>query len=115
MIILVLPYHFLVMQLLDDLKFMWVITGLTKEEVKVSVEDGNTLQITGERCKEEVDKNDKWHRFERAQSKFLRRFRLPENTNVEGVKAKVSHGVLTVTIPKKIKSHQSTPRSIDVA
>jgi HSP20 family molecular chaperone IbpA len=89
--------------------------GLTKDEVKVTVEDGNTLQITGERNKEGVDKSDKWHRVERSQSKFLRRFRLPDNTNVDGVKAKVTNGVLTVTVPKKTSSKHSTPRCIDVA
>jgi HSP20 family protein len=88
---------------------------LTKDEVKVTVEDGNTLQITGERNKEGVDKSDKWHRVERSQSKFLRRFRLPDNTNVDGVKAKVTNGVLTVTVPKKTSSKHSTPRCIDVA
>ena len=89
--------------------------GLTKEEVKVTVEDGNTLQITGERSKEGVDKNDTWHRVERSQSKFLRRFRLPDNTNIDAVKAKVTHGVLTVTVPKKTSSKHSTPRCIDVS
>lgn len=91
------------------------LPGLAKEEVKVTVEDGNTLQITGERNKEGVDKNDKWHRVERSQSKFLRRFRLPDNTNVDAVKAKVTNGVLTVTVPKKQSSKNSTPRCIDVA
>jgi HSP20 family protein len=91
------------------------LPGLTKEEVKVTVEDGNTLQITGERSKEGVDRNDKWHRVERSQSRFLRRFRLPDNTNIDAVNAKVSHGVLTVTVPKKTSSTHSTPRCIDVA
>ncbi|KAG0615932.1 hypothetical protein M758_5G077200 [Ceratodon purpureus] len=99
----------------DSHVFKADLPGLTKEEVKVTVEDGNTLQITGERMKEGVDKNDKWHRVERSQSKFLRRFRLPENTNIDAVKAKVSHGVLTVTVPKKTSSKHSTPRYIDVA
>lgn len=90
--------------------------GLAKEEVKVTVEDGSMLQITGERNKEGVDKNDKWHRVERSQSKFLRRFRLPDNTNVDAVKAKVTNGVLTVTVPKIHASKASDPpRCIDVS
>jgi HSP20 family protein len=52
---------------------------------------------------------------ERSQSRFLRRFRLPDNTNIDAVNAKVSHGVLTVTVPKKTSSTHSTPRCIDVA
>lgn len=77
------------------------VPGLKKEEVKVEVEDGNILQISGERSKEQEEKNDKWHRVERSSGKFLRRFRLPENAKVEQVKAAMENGVLTVTVPKE--------------
>ncbi|KAL6627491.1 hypothetical protein ACP70R_031217 [Stipagrostis hirtigluma subsp. patula] len=76
------------------------IPGVKKEEVKVEVEDGNVLVISGERSKEKEDKNDKWHRVERSSVKFTRRFRLPENAKVEEVKAGLENGVLTVTVPK---------------
>ncbi|XP_024365183.1 16.9 kDa class I heat shock protein 1 [Physcomitrium patens] len=91
------------------------LPGLTKEEVQVTVEDNNTLKISGKRVKEGVDKNDKWHMVERLHSSFLRQFRIPENTNIDAVTAKVAHGVLTVTLPKKTSSKNSTPRHIDVA
>ena len=74
--------------------------GVTKEEVKVEVEDGNVLVVSGERTKEKEDKNDKWHRVERSSGKFVRRFRLPEDAKVEEVKAGLENGVLTVTVPK---------------
>ncbi|KAK1660780.1 hypothetical protein QYE76_048939 [Lolium multiflorum] len=76
------------------------LPGVNKEEVKVEVEDGNVLVISGERTKEKEDKNEKWHRVERSSGKFVRRFRLPENTKVEEVKAGLENGVLTVTVPK---------------
>jgi HSP20 family protein len=74
--------------------------GLQKEDVKVTVEGDRTLQISGERTREEEKKTDTWHRVERSHGKFLRRFRLPRNANVESVTAKVENGVLTVTVPK---------------
>ncbi|GJN30897.1 hypothetical protein PR202_gb19242 [Eleusine coracana subsp. coracana] len=74
------------------------IPGVKKQEVKVEVEDGNVLVISGERSKEKEDKDDKWHRVERSSGKFMRRFRLPENAKV--VKAGLENGVLTVTVPK---------------
>ncbi|XP_047090072.1 17.9 kDa class I heat shock protein-like [Lolium rigidum] len=77
------------------------VPGLKKEEVKVEVEDGNVLQISGERNKEQEDKSDTWHRVERSSGKFLRRFRLPENAKAEQVKASMENGVLTVTVPKE--------------
>jgi HSP20 family protein len=36
---------------------------------------------------EKEDKNDTWHRLERSNGKFMRRFRLLENVKMEAVKA----------------------------
>ncbi|RAL36944.1 hypothetical protein DM860_003867 [Cuscuta australis] len=76
------------------------VPGLKKEEVKVEVEEGRVLQISGERSKEKEEKSDTWHRVERSSGRFLRRFRLPENARVDRVKAAMENGVLTVTVPK---------------
>ncbi|KFK27509.1 hypothetical protein AALP_AA8G392500 [Arabis alpina] len=89
------------------------LPGLKKEEVKVEVEDKNILQISGERSKENEEKNDKWHRLERASGKFVRRFRLPENAKVEEVKATMENGVLTVTVPKTPEKKPEV-KSIDI-
>ncbi|XP_027329286.1 17.8 kDa class I heat shock protein-like [Abrus precatorius] len=77
------------------------LPGLKKEEVKVEIEEGKVLQISGQRTKEIEDKNEKWHRVERSSGSFLRRFRLPENAKVDQVKASMENGVLTVTVPKE--------------
>ena len=76
------------------------LPGLKKEEVKVEIEEGRVLQISGERRKEEEEKKETWHRVERSSGKFLRRFRLPENARVDQVNASMENGVLTVTVPK---------------
>ncbi|KAH6777613.1 HSP20-like chaperones superfamily protein [Perilla frutescens var. hirtella] len=89
------------------------VPGLKKEEVKVEVEDGNILQISGERNKEQEEKNDKWHRVERSSGKFLRRFRLPENAKLEEVKAAMENGVLTVIVPKE-EVKKSEIKAIDI-
>ncbi|KAL4620972.1 18.1 kDa class I heat shock protein-like [Castanea sativa] len=90
------------------------LPGLKKEEVKVEVEDGNVLQISGERSKEHEEKNDKWHRVERSCGKFLRRFRLPENAKVEQVKANMENGVLTVIVPKE-EQKKTEVKSIEIS
>ncbi|XP_031107409.1 18.2 kDa class I heat shock protein-like [Ipomoea triloba] len=77
------------------------VPGLKKEEVKVEVEEGNVLQISGQRSKEQEEKTDTWHRVERSSGSFLRRFRLPENAKVDQIKAAMENGVLTVTVPKE--------------
>ncbi|KAH7668000.1 HSP20 family protein [Dioscorea alata] len=90
------------------------LPGLKKEEVKVEVEEGRILQISGERSKEQEEKNDKWHRVERSSGKFLRRFRMPENAKVDQVKAAMENGVLTVTVPKEEVQKPET-KSIEIS
>ena len=90
------------------------LPGMKKEEVKVEVEEGRVLQISGERSKEKEEKNDKWHRVERSSGKFMRRFRLPENAKVEEVKASIENGVLTVRVPKT-KGKKPEIRSIEIS
>ena len=90
------------------------LPGLKKEEVKVEVEEGRILEISGERNKEQEEKNDKWHRVERSSGKFLRRFRLPENTKMEEVKAGMENGVLTVTVPK-VEQKKPEVKTIDIS
>ncbi|GMH17974.1 hypothetical protein Nepgr_019815 [Nepenthes gracilis] len=77
------------------------LPGVKKEEVKVEVEDGRVLYISGERRREKEEKNDTWHRVERSSGQFRRSFRLPENSKVDQVKASMENGVLTVTVPKE--------------
>ncbi|OIW04081.1 hypothetical protein TanjilG_00641 [Lupinus angustifolius] len=79
------------------------LPGLKKEEVKVEI-DGRVLQISVEHSREEEERNhSKHHRMERSSSgrRFLRRYRVPENANVDQVKALMENGVLTVTFPKE--------------
>ncbi|XP_008785453.1 18.1 kDa class I heat shock protein-like [Phoenix dactylifera] len=90
------------------------LPGVKKEELKVEVEEGNVLQISGERSREQEEKTDTWHRVERSSGKFLRRFRLPDNAKMDQVKAAVENGVLTVTVPKE-EAKKSEVKSIEIS
>ncbi|KAJ8471527.1 hypothetical protein OPV22_025870 [Ensete ventricosum] len=76
------------------------LPGLKKDELKVEVEDGRILQISGERKSVKEEGTDNWHYVGRSSGKFLQRFRLPENSRVDQVRAAMKDGVLTVTVPK---------------
>ncbi|KAG6516277.1 16.9 kDa class I heat shock protein 2-like [Zingiber officinale] len=91
------------------------LPGVKKEEVKVEVEEGRVLQISGERAKEREEKEDKWRRVERSSGKFLRRFRLPENAKMDQVKASMENGVLTVTIPKVEVKKAPEVKSVEIS
>lgn len=90
------------------------LPGLKKEEVKVEVEEGRVLQISGERSKEDEERNEKWHRVERSMGKFMRRFRLPENAKMDEINAKMENGVLTVMVPKQ-EERKPEVKAIDIA
>lgn len=83
---------------------------LKKEEVKVTVENGE-LSISGERKFEKEEKNRKYHRIERSYGSFVRSFTLPEGVSGEKVNAEFKDGLLTVHLPKDEKAR---PKAVEV-
>lgn len=83
----------------DNYYFTFEIPGLTKEHVKLSVNEENILTIKGEKKIERKDGLN-FLRRELSEGEFERSFYLPEDTDSEKIKAKFENGVLNVTIPK---------------
>ncbi|PIA43199.1 hypothetical protein AQUCO_02000561v1 [Aquilegia coerulea] len=87
--------------------FFFDVPGLSKADVQVTVEDERTLVIrsigNGKRKREDgEDEGCKYIRLERkASPKFLRKFLLPEDSNVSAITAKCENGVLTIAVEKQ--------------
>lgn len=91
------------------------LPGVTRNEIEVTIEDNRTLRISGERAKEEVREGDTWHVVERARGRFVRKFRLPKNADLERITAEVNNGVLTVVVPKIEPRKKHERRHIEVS
>ncbi|KAH6819117.1 HSP20-like chaperones superfamily protein [Perilla frutescens var. frutescens] len=76
------------------------LPGFLKEQLRVSTEGRNIIRVRGER----LISSNKW-------SRFLEDFEVPENSDMNSVRAKFHEGALTITIPKKVldKPHEPTP------
>ncbi|KAL6972683.1 hypothetical protein U1Q18_026856 [Sarracenia purpurea var. burkii] len=93
--------------------FVVDMPGMKAGNVRVQVEDGNVLVISGERKREE-EGGAKYLKMERRVGRFMRWFVLPENANVESISAAARDGVLTVTVEKLPPPEPKNPKTIQV-
>jgi HSP20 family protein len=95
--------------------FIADMPGLKSNDIKVQVENDNILTISGERKKEELTEDTKYLQLERASGKFLRKFTLPSNADLNNIGASSSDGILIVTVPKLPPPEPHKPKTISVA
>jgi HSP20 family protein len=83
----------------DDYYVRAELPGLKAEALNISA-SGRNLTLSGERKISFEGDNVKYHRREREAGSFSRIIALPGDIDVNKVEAKLSDGILTVTIPK---------------
>lgn len=87
------------------------LPGLGEDDVSIEVED-DVLTVSGERKAEHEERNEGYHRVERAYGTFARSLTLPEGVDPEAVEARFDRGVLEIRIPKP---EQRKPRKVAIS
>lgn len=77
------------------------VPGLARDHIDLALEDSR-LTIRGQRIDRPVNAGDvvHFHQVERGHGSFARTFEFGSKIDVDAVSADLSHGVLTITLPK---------------
>lgn len=87
------------------------LPGVDDKDLEITL-DKNVLTIKGQRSDEVETETKSVTRRERFTGEFVRKFTLPETANGQATTAQNTHGVLTLTIPKR---EESQPRKIELS
>ena len=91
-----------IMETKDNYKLELCIPGLTKDDVKLSIDqEGNlVVEMTKETKNEEKNNEVRYLRHEFSVEHFRQTVMLPEDIHKEQISAKVENGILDIVIPK---------------
>ena len=89
------------------------VPGIKKNEVKLNVTD-NSLEVSAEHKEESEEKKKNYLRKERSQVSYYRSLPLSEKIITGKVMAKLTDGVLDVTLPKSKPTEIQKKKSISV-
>jgi HSP20 family protein len=99
-----------VKDLKDKIEVKADIPGLAKDDIEVSIQDGN-LVIKGEKEEEKEEKGKDFYRKERSSGSFYRAIDLPCAVDADKVNANYKNGVLELVLPK---TKEAQPKQIKI-
>ncbi|MEM3065640.1 MAG: Hsp20/alpha crystallin family protein [Candidatus Nitrosotenuis sp.] len=89
------------------------IPGVKKDEIKLNVSD-STLEISAQHKEEEEEKKKNYIRKERSEVSYYRTIPLPEKIVSDKAQAKLTDGVLNITVPKAVPTPKPKSTTIQV-
>lgn len=90
-----------IMETKDNYKLELCIPGLTKEDVKLSIDaEGNLVVEMIKETKNEKKEEMRYLRHEFSVEHFRQTVMLPDDIHKEQISAKVENGILDIVIPK---------------
>ena len=108
-----------IMETKDNYKLELCIPGLTKEDVKLSIDvEGNLVVEMSKETKNEKKENKEEMRYLRHEfsvEHFRQTVMLPDDIHKDQISAKVENGILDIVIPKvTVEEKKQTMQTIEV-
>lgn len=105
-----------IMETKDNYKLEICIPGLTKEDVKLSIDaEGNLVVEMVKETKKENKEEMRYLRHEFSVEHFRQTVMLPEDIHKEQISAKVENGILDIVIPKvTVEEKKQAMQTIEV-
>ncbi len=87
--------------------------GVKKDEIKLNAAD-NSLEISAQHKEEEEEKKKNYIRKERSEVSYYRTIPLPEKIVADKTQAKLTDGILNITVPKAVPTPKPKASTIQV-
>lgn len=83
------------------------VPGVEEKDLDITLSDGGVL-ISGKREHEKEEEGENFHRVERAYGAFQRLVPLPCEVNPDKIEARLTKGVLKITLPKSERAKETS-------
>ena len=89
------------------------VPGIKKEDIELDVTK-TRLKIHAQKNEEKKENNQKYRKSEFRYGMYNRTIHFPQEINVEDVKAKLEHGILTLDLPKMKEDKKDEGKKINI-
>jgi HSP20 family protein len=96
-----------------EFKLSAELPGVSKDNIDITVTE-DTIELSAKAVKEEKEEKEGYLRQERGYSEFYRKLILPEEVLPDNADAKLEHGVLEITLPKKEPTAEPKKRKLEI-
>lgn len=96
-----------------NLRIKMNLPGIKKDEIDLNITD-NSVEISAKHKESQEEKKKNFLKKERSEVSYYRTLPLPEKVLSNRAKAKLTDGVLNVTIPKMVPTTKPTKRSVKI-
>lgn len=89
------------------------VPGIEPKDIELKVED-DMLVIAGEKRREAESDDEGFHRVERSYGEFRRVLTLPDDADIDRIKAEFHNGVLNVRVPRREVAERPKARKVEI-